>query len=85
MNEDILLADGFDEAFIGVGQRCSRPDVAVYDVEKMVSILVKGHGMSEEDAREYLEFNTFGAWVGEQTPLYVEMKTLADVREEIDG
>ena len=82
MTDDLLLADGFDEAFIGVGQRCSRPDVAVYDVSQMIRILMDRDGMSEEDAREYLEFNTFGAWVGEQTPLFVEMKTLADVRED---
>mgnify|MGYP003141858515 FL=1 len=82
MTDDLLLADGFDEAFIGVGQRCSRPDVSVYDVSQMIRILMDRDGMSEEDAREYLEFNTFGAWVGEQTPLFVEMKTLADVRED---
>ena len=27
--------------------------------------------LSEEDAWEFLEFNTFCAYVGEQTPLYV--------------
>ena len=48
----MLTADGFDDAFLGVGRRCSRPDVAVYDVSKMVSILVERDGMSEEDARE---------------------------------
>jgi hypothetical protein len=27
--------------------------------------------MTEEDAWEYLEFNTFCAYVGEQTPIFV--------------
>jgi hypothetical protein len=28
--------------------------------------------MSDEDAIEYLEYNTFSAYVGEQTPIYIE-------------
>lgn len=81
----MLTADGFDEAFVGIGRRCSRPDVAVYDVSKMVQILVKRHGMSEEDAREHLEFNTIGAWVGEETPIYLDQKTITEAHEELIG
>ena len=83
--ESLLTADGFDEAFVGIGRRCSRPDVAVYDVSKMVSILVKRDGMSEEEAIEYIEFNTIGAWVGEQTPIYLDQKTITEAREELTG
>ncbi len=81
----MLTADGFDEAFVGIGRRCSRPDVAVYDVSKMVQILVERHGMSEEDAREHLEFNTIGAWVGEETPIYLDQKTITEAHEELIG
>jgi hypothetical protein len=28
--------------------------------------------MDEEEAVEYLEFNTFGAYMGEKTPIWVE-------------
>ena len=28
--------------------------------------------MSEEDAMEYAEYNTFNAYVGEKTPLWVD-------------
>ena len=81
----MLTADGFDEAFVGIGRRWSRPDVAVYDVSKMVQILGERHGMSEEDAREHLEFNTIGAWVGEETPIYLDQKTITEAHEELIG
>jgi hypothetical protein len=37
---ELLLADGFDKAFIGVGSRAGDDDIAVYDLEKCVTILV---------------------------------------------
>ena len=29
-------------------------------------------GMTRDEAEEYFDFNTQGAWVGEQTPGYLE-------------
>jgi hypothetical protein len=36
-------------------------------------------GMTEEEAFEYLEFNTLGAWVGEETPMFVHPVTMEEV------
>jgi hypothetical protein len=69
--DGILLADGLDAALVGVGSRCSKPDVAVYDVEQVVEILMRRDGMTEEEAWEFFGFNIEGAWVGEQTPVWV--------------
>ena len=33
--EELLLADGFEAALIGTGERCGQPTIAVYDREKM--------------------------------------------------
>ena len=67
--QDFLFADGFDSAIIGcaIGFDSGR---VVYDSQQMVHILTKD-GLSEEEAWEFLEFNTFGAYVGEQTPIYI--------------
>ena len=66
--EDIpLLADGFNDAIIGYDMYGNR---AVYSKYKMVEILMKD--MSEEHAIEYLAYNVWGAYVGEQTPIYVD-------------
>jgi hypothetical protein len=80
-DDELLCADGFEEAFIGVGRRCSRPDVAVYDVSAMIQVLIDRDGMSHLQAVEYLEFNVVGAWVGEQTPIYVYPETWAEHTE----
>ena len=73
--DDLLFADGFDSSIIGVaiGFDSSR---VVYDAEKMAVTLVD-EGMSYEEAWEYLEFNTFGAWVGEKTPIYFDAKEVS--------
>tara|TARA_Y100000310_G_scaffold306160_1_gene347020 strand:- start:92 stop:379 length:288 start_codon:yes stop_codon:yes gene_type:complete len=67
----LLLMDGFDDAFIGVGHRCGQPDLAIYDTEKILEILMERDGMTSEDAIEHFEFNIAGSWVGEQTPMMV--------------
>ena len=68
----MLMADGFEDAYIGVARRCGQPDLAVYTVRLCITILVERDGMTQEDAAEYLEFNSIGAWAGELTPLWLE-------------
>ena len=67
MNEEAMLADGFDDALIGADYGQNR---AVYSIELMLQILMERDGMSLDEAREYFDFN-IGAYVGEPTPLYV--------------
>jgi hypothetical protein len=74
LNPDALLADGLEAACIGVTVNHHHAHVAVYDVQKCIQILVERDGMTHEGAEEFLEFNTFGAYVGENGPLYVRLK-----------
>jgi len=66
---EFLKADGFDECVIGF-------DVAkfrlVYDAGKIIEQMVND-GMDEDDAYEFFEYNISGAYVGEQTPIYVRL------------
>lgn len=62
-NPEALMADGFEDAILGVAERCSQPALVVYDAEKCVEILVE-RGMEEDEAMEFFQFNTLGAWVG---------------------
>ena len=80
----LMLADGFEDAFLGVGRRCGQPDLAVYSIQKSVEILV-AQGMTEDEAQEYLEFNTIGAWVGELTPMWIDTITLENAVEQAEG
>lgn len=72
VEDSILLADGFDEAFLGIATRCGQPPVAVYDAEHCIQILMDRDGMDYEEALEFFSFNVTGAWVGPQTPMFVE-------------
>ena len=58
-----------EEAFIGLGEQFFNPPIAVYDREKCIEILARD--MTYEEAVEYFEFNVIGAWVGEQTPMFL--------------
>lgn len=71
----MLVADGFDDAIIGVARRCGQPDLVAYSYEKCVLVLIERDGATYEEAVEYLEFNTVGAWVGEDTPCFIHVKS----------
>ena len=72
-NEEALMADGFDEAILGISQRVGMEDVVAYDRDKCISVLMDRDGMSWEDAVEYFEFNVAGAYLGENTPVFISM------------
>ena len=67
-NEDVLLADGFNTAVIG---NCARTFKPIYSLSKMIDILIIDKDMDYTDAREYLDFNVIGAYVGNYTPIYL--------------
>tara|TARA_R110000744_G_scaffold149027_3_gene262112 strand:- start:1006 stop:1284 length:279 start_codon:yes stop_codon:yes gene_type:complete len=68
---NILLADGFEEAIIGVCERFGMESVAAYNRNKCIQILVDRDGMTYEEAEEFFEYNTLGAWVGDRTPVFI--------------
>ena len=68
VNEDMLFADGFDDALVGYIERAGMPSIACYDKHKCIEILARD--MTHEEAVEYFYFNTAGAYVGENTPCF---------------
>lgn len=72
LSPDSLTADGFEDAIIGVTVNHHHPMVVVYDYRKCVEILMRRDGMTDEEAVEYLDFNTLGAYVGKFGPLFVD-------------
>lgn len=60
--------DGYDSAIVGITDNGQ----LVYSKEMMVKLLMEmDKEMNEEDAWDFLEFNTFCAYVGEQTPIFI--------------
>ena len=68
--ETVLLADGLENAFLGIGRQFTHP-VAIYSYKKTLKCL-KGKGMTMEDAIEYFDYNIAGAFVGDQTPVFLQ-------------
>lgn len=63
----VILFDNpsFEGALIGI----TTDDVAVYSYEKMVESLMKEDNISEEEAVEYIDYNTLGAYVDPKQPI----------------
>ena len=67
--DTFLVADGFNDAIIGVDESSMR---LIYSVDKCIDILVENDEMLLEQAIEYFDFNVRGAYVGEQTPIFCD-------------
>ena len=83
MKDEVMLATGFEDAFIGIGQQYNRY-FAIYDRQKCIDILMERDGMDEDEAEEHFEFNVVGGWVGHGTPVFVRRMKIEDAEEVID-
>jgi hypothetical protein len=69
----MIKYDNYDEAIIGtamIWRDQQQVQVLVYDAERIRDILM-GDGMDAEEAREFIEFNIEGGYLGVQTPVLV--------------
>lgn len=71
-DDQMRLADGFEDACIGIVRCKGRESVVAYSVEKCLEILQTRDGMTREEAEEYFEFNVVDAYVGPHTPAFIE-------------
>ena len=80
-NENALLADGFDDAIMGiVNQSGTGKYLVLYDSDKCIEIIVnqlKKDGVEPSEsydlhiiAVEHFEFNVSGGYVGENSPMF---------------
>ena len=68
--EELIFADGFDDAIIGVATGFDSQRV-VYCYVSMIETMMKEDDISYEDALDWIEYNTLGSYVGKNTPIYV--------------
>jgi hypothetical protein len=64
--------DGYDQAIVGI----TDGGCLVYSKEKIIEIAMQNTDMEYEEAIEFLDFNLFCTYVGEQTPIYVNTYSL---------
>ena len=78
LDDNALLADGLETAFIGVGTQ-GYFRFAVYDEAKVLALYVERDGMTIGEAQEFFDFNVAGAYVGERTPIFLTRCSLDDL------
>lgn len=69
INPEAILFDGYEDALLGFCTQHPGPDLACYDYDKCIEILMTRDGMSETDAVEFFEFNTACCGLGPNTPV----------------
>jgi hypothetical protein len=66
-NPEAIMYDGFDDALVGMIARAGTEPLALYDRRKIIDLLI-GHGLSNEQAENYICYNIEGCWAGPHTP-----------------
>ena len=70
---DVLIADGFDKAIMGIVERSGMNPVVLYNKNKCIDIMIKRDKMTEEEAIEFYYYNVVGSHVGDYTPCFAEI------------
>lgn len=73
VNENALYPTDLKDAVIGMVERFGMRPLILLDRDKCISIFMERDGMSHEEAEEFFDFNTIGAWVGEGTPCFATL------------
>tara|TARA_R110000787_G_C13299906_1_gene434407 strand:- start:512 stop:772 length:261 start_codon:yes stop_codon:yes gene_type:complete len=73
MNPEAMMADGFDEAILGMCVQFGAEPLVAYDYEKCVDILIKRDNLNRTEAIDFIQFNVLGAYVGLNTPVFIMM------------
>jgi hypothetical protein len=76
----LLKLDGFDDCYLGVGESYGDNPALIYDYGKIIEQL-KQDGMSDEEAKEYYDFNILGSYIGEKMPIFLNRIPLDDLGE----
>jgi hypothetical protein len=65
-------AEFYDKHIVGVAYRCDLGPVLAYSLRGILDDHVAQDGMTHDEAEEYFDANTLGAWVGDGTPLFID-------------
>lgn len=69
----MLRMDGFNDCIAGVISGAGiEGDLICYDREKVIEKIAREKGLEYHEAREDFEFNQECAYVGPQTPVFLE-------------
>ena len=72
IDDEIVVLDGFDEAIIGLDTN----NRLIYDHDRMVETMMERDSCTEEDALEWIAYNTIPTcdYLGEKGPIIMTIK-----------
>ena len=72
-DEDILVVDGQEDAFMGVANMPKVGYVAVYSSTAIIENLMKNDLMDFATAEEFFHYNIMNNYVGAKTPIFLDI------------
>lgn len=69
--DEIIFLEGFDSSITGTAL-CQGNTVVCYSMKNMMNTLIEQQEMTESEAWEWLDHNTFFAYFGPHTPVYID-------------
>lgn len=72
-DSEFLKVDGYDDCIIGVATRFGMQPILAYNRGKMLKKMMEEDGLSYEEASEYFDFNIIGTWMGDLTPIFIDL------------
>jgi hypothetical protein len=70
-HDELVFLHGFDDAILGTALSQGNT-VVCYSVKVMIDTLIKNDDITESEALDWLDHNTFFAYFGEHSPVYIE-------------
>lgn len=85
-NNILFLEDIFDDALIGTGRTCGGKEVATYDIDKCLLILINLQNMDETEAIEKFQDTVDNSVSGEYKPIFInDFRNIKEISlEKID-
>ena len=71
MYDGLMIMDDFDDCIIGMIRGIDTGNKVCYSYNKVIAKLIADDEMEEIDAIEHFEYNMIGAYVGENTPVFL--------------
>ncbi len=71
INKEAIVAEGFEDAYVGHARRARTPTIAVYDYEMCVDILMDDHDWDRDKAVKFMEDQVCEHWMGDATPTFM--------------
>lgn len=72
-DDDIVMINGHENAFLGITNLNKVGYVAVYSTSQIIENIMRDDMMDYETAEEFVQYNIANSYVGEKTPILLDI------------